>query len=237
VLPRLLLTRRHPVLPLRLGYETLCITHRGKYLDFLIPCEGEGNYVVIIPYQGVYTDTKLVEPITWGNALSVDVYSLFNNELALYEVVIRDGKASYIRYRINEEFLRGIGISGDGVDDVLRAAETVLRNYVKSSFMIYTAYLKLVSNGGIKFPEYKEYVRGRVRVYVRDGIVIIKEVSGYEVKVSLVSTIEAVDQFVEAVISLIRSSRIINDIRLGRIGHSIRTILDIFMPNIVLIRK
>jgi len=68
-------------------------------------------------------------------------------------------------------------------------------------------------------------------VYVRDGIVIIRETSGDEVRISLISTIEAVEQFVGMIMSLLRMSRIINDVRLGRIGHSVKTILDIFIPS------
>jgi len=218
-------------LTLRLGNDALCIVHRGKYLDFLTSCEGGNNYVIILPHQGAYVSDKPIEPITWGSTLSMDVYALLGDELALYELSIRDGRASYVRYRVNEEFLRGISLSGNGVSDVLSVAESVLRNYIRSSFMIYTAYLKLVASGNIKLPEYREYVRGRVRVYVRDGIVIIRETSGDEVRISLISTIEAVEQFVGVIMSLLRMSRMINDVRLGRIGHSVKTILDIFIPS------
>jgi len=218
-------------LTLRLGNDALCIVHRGKYLDFLTSCEGGNNYVIILPHQGAYVSDKPIEPITWGGTLSMDVYALLGDELALYELSIRDGRASYVRYRVNEEFLRGISLSGNGVSDVLSVAESVLRNYIRSSFMIYTAYLKLVASGNIKLPEYREYVRGRVRVYVRDGIVIIRETSGDEVRISLISTIEAVEQFVGVIMSLLRMSRMINDVRLGRIGHSVKTILDIFIPS------
>lgn len=220
---------------LRLGNDALCIVHRGKHLDFLTSCEGGNNYVIVLPHQGAYVGDKPIEPITWGGTLSMDVYALLGDELALYELSIRDGRASYVRYRVNEEFLRGISLSGNGVSDVLSVAESVLRNYIRSSFMIYTAYLKLVASGNIKLPEYREYVRGRVRVYVRDGIVIIRETSGDEVRISLISTIEAVEQFVGVIMSLLRMSRMINDVRLGRIGHSVKTILDIFIPsNLVL---
>jgi len=218
-------------LTLRLGNDALCIVHRGKYLDFLASCEGGNNYVIILPHQGAYVSDKPIEPITWGGTLSMDVYALLGDELALYELSIRDGRVSYVRYRVNEEFLRGISLSGNGISDVLSVAESVLRNYIRSSFMIYTAYLKLVVSGNIKLPGYREYVRGRVRVYVRDGIVIIRETSGDEVRISLISTIEAVEQFVGMIMSLLRMSRIINDVRLGRIGHSVKTILDIFIPS------
>ncbi|BDR91364.1 hypothetical protein [Vulcanisaeta souniana] len=229
--PRFLLTKRHPVLPLRLDNGNLCIMHRDKYLDFLLPCDMAGNYIVIIPYQGSYVGNKPVEPAVWNGVLNTEVYALLRDELALYELSIKGGKASYVKYRVNEEFLRGISLSGDAVNDVLGVINTVLTSYIKSSFMIYTAYLRLVVNNGIRFTGYREYVRGRIKIYSRDGLVIIKEGSGNEVRLSLISTLEGLDQFTSVIMSLIRSSRVINDVRLGRIGHSVRTILDVFIPN------
>jgi len=231
VLPKLLVTKRHPVLALRLGRDNLCIVHRGKYLDFLIPCDELGNYIVVVPYQGVYIGNKPMEPISWNGTAGIEVYALLGDELVLYEVSVKDGRASYVRYHINEEFLRGTAMLGNAVNEVLSVAETVLRSYIKSSFMIYTAYLRLVVNDSIRFIGYKEYIRGRVRVYSRDGLVVIRESNGNEARISLISTIEALDAFTSTIMTLIRSSRIINDVRLGRIGHSVKTILDIFIPN------
>ncbi len=152
--------------------------------------------------------------------------------MALYELSIKDGKASYIRHRVNEEFLRGISFHGNAMNELLSVVDVVLRNYIRSSFMIYTAYLRLMVNGNIKFTEYREYVRGgRVRIYSNDGLIIVKEGSGDEVRISLVSTIEGINNFTDIIMSLIKSSRVINDIRLGRIGHSIRLLLDVFIPN------
>ncbi len=229
--PRFLLTKRHPVLPLRLDNGNLCIMRRDKYLDFLLPCDMAGNYIVIIPYQGSYVGNKPVEPALWNDVLNAEVYALLRDELALYELSIKGGKASYVKYRVNEEFLRGVSLSGEAVSDILSVIDTVLTSYIKSSFMIYTAYLRLMVNNGIRFTKYKEYIRGRIRIYSGDGLLIIKEGSGSEVRLSLISTLEGLDQFTSVIMSLIRSSRVINDMRLGRIGHSVRTILDVFIPN------
>ncbi|WP_252901140.1 hypothetical protein [Vulcanisaeta sp. JCM 14467] len=37
------------------------------------------------------------------------------------------------------------------MNELLSVVDTVLRNYIKSSFMIYTAYLRLVMNSNVKF--------------------------------------------------------------------------------------
>ncbi|MFB6471024.1 MAG: hypothetical protein TU36_007335 [Vulcanisaeta sp. AZ3] len=231
MLPKILLTRRHSVLPLGLGDYNLCIKHMGKYLDFLTPCNEVGNYVIIMPRQGVYINDKTIEPMSWNGTQGMEVYALFGNELALYELSVKDDKVSYVRYRANEEFLRGVNMSGNAVNEILSVVDSLLRNYIRSSFMIYTAYLRLALNGMIRFPGYREYVRGRVRVYGKDSLVIVKESSGSELRVSLVTTIESIDQFTKIVMDLVRASRIINDFRLGRIGHSVRMILDAFIPN------
>ncbi len=232
VLPKFLIMRRHPILPLRLDDELLCIMHRDNYIDFVTSCGKTGNYVMLIPYQGSYIESKPVRPIIWGDLSSIEVYALLRGELALYELSIKDGKASYIRYRVNEEFLRGVSFHGNAMNELLSVIDAVLRNYIKSSFMIYTAYLRLMANGNIKFPGYREYIRGgRVRIYSNDGLIIVKESSGDEVRVSLVSTIEGINNFTSIIMSLIKSSRVINDIRLGRIGHSIKLLLDVFIPN------
>ena len=231
MLPKFLITRKHPTLPLRLGDDILCIVHRDNYIDFITPCNGVGNYVMIIPYQGSYVRSEPVRPIAWNDVSSIEVYALLRNELALYELSVRGGRASYIRYRVNEEFLRGVSLSGNAASELLGVVDVILRNYIRSSFMIYTAYLRLMVNGSIKFPGYREYVRGRVRIYGNDGLVIVRESSGDEVRVSLVSTIEGIDEFTGIVMSLIRASRVINDVRFGRIGHSVRLLLDVFIPN------
>lgn len=62
-------------------------------------------------------------------------------------------------------------------------------------------------------------------------MIIVKESAGDEVRLSLVSTIEGINNFTNVIMSLIRSSSIINDIKLGRIGHSIKLLLDVFIPN------
>ncbi|GAB6946394.1 hypothetical protein JCM16161A_05240 [Vulcanisaeta sp. JCM 16161] len=231
VLPKFLIMRRHPILPLRLDDGLLCIVHRNNYIDFITSCNETGNYVMIIPYQGSYIESRSIKPVTWDDTSSIEVYALLGGELALYELGIRGGKASYIRYRVNEEFLRGVSFHGNAVNELLSVVDAVLRNYIKSSFMIYTAYLRLMVSGGIKFPGYREYARGRVRIYGNDGLIIVKESSGDEVRVSLVSTIEGINNFTSVIMSLIRSSRVINDFRLGRIGHSIKLLLDVFIPN------
>ncbi|WP_252901141.1 hypothetical protein [Vulcanisaeta sp. JCM 14467] len=59
----------------------------------------------------------------------------------------------------------------------------------------------------------------------------MRESSGDEVRVSLVSTIEGINNFTSVIMSLIRSSRVINDVRFGRIGHSVKLLLDVFIPN------
>ncbi|WP_243678396.1 hypothetical protein [Vulcanisaeta distributa] len=118
------------------------------------------------------------------------------------------------------------------MNELLSVVDIILRNYIKSSFMIYTAYLRLMVNSSIKFPGYREYVRGgRIRIYGKDGLIIVKESAGDEVRLSLVSTIEGINNFTNVIMSLIRSSSIINDIKLGRIGHSIKLLLDVFIPN------
>ena len=231
VLPKFLVMRRHPVLPLKLDDGVLCIVHRDNYIDFITPCNETGNYVMLIPYQGSYVESKPVRPIIWGDLSSIEVYALLRGELALYELSIRGGKASYVRYRVNEEFLRGVSFYGNAANELLSVVDTVLRNYIKSSFMIYTAYLRLVMSSNVKFPGYREYVRGRVRIYGNDGLVIVKESSGDEARVSLVSTIEGINNFTSVIMSLIRSSRVINDVRFGRIGHSVKLLLDVFIPN------
>ncbi|ADY00402.1 MAG: hypothetical protein ACP5GZ_00235 [Vulcanisaeta sp.] len=231
MLPKFLITRKHPILPLRLSNDTLCIAHRDKYLDFITSCNEAGNYIMIIPYQGSYVNSKPIEPITWSDLSGIEVYTLLRDELALYELSIKDGKASYVRYRINEEFLRGISFLGNAMNELLSVTDAILMNYIKSSFMIYTAYLRLITNSSIKFPGYKEYIRGKVRIYSNDGLIIVKESSGNEVRVSLVSTIEGINKFTNVIMTLIKSSRVINDVRLGRIGHSVKMILDVFIPN------
>ncbi|GAB6944827.1 hypothetical protein [Vulcanisaeta sp. JCM 14467] len=231
VLPKFLIMRRHPILPLKLDDGVLCVVHRDNYIDFITPCNEAGNYVMLIPYQGSYVEGKPVRPIIWGDLSSIEVYALLRSELALYELSVRGGKASYVRYRVNEEFLRGVSFHGNAMNELLSVVDTVLRNYIKSSFMIYTAYLRLVMNSNVKFPGYREYVRGRVRIYGNDGLVIVRESSGDEVRVSLVSTIEGINNFTSVIMSLIRSSRVINDVRFGRIGHSVKLLLDVFIPN------
>lgn len=94
---------------------------------------------------------KPVRPIIWGDLSSIEVYALLRSELALYELSVRGGKASYVRYRVNEEFLRGVSFHGNAMNELLSVVDTVLRNYIKSSFMIYTAYLRLVMNSNVKF--------------------------------------------------------------------------------------
>lgn len=226
-----MITRRRPTLPLRLGNDTLCIVHRGNYVDFITPCNEVGNYVMLIPYQGSYIGSAPIGPAVWDDVSSVEVYALLKGELALYELGIRGGKASYIRYHVNEEFLRGVSFHGNAANELLGVVDAVLRNYIRSSFMIYTAYLRLVTNGSIKPPGYREYVRGRVRIYSGDGLVMIREGSGDEVRISLVSTIEGIGDFTNIIMSLVRMSRIINDVRFGRIGHSVKLLLDVFIPN------
>ncbi len=151
VLPKFLIMRKHPILPLRLNNDVLCIIHRDNYIDFITPCNEAGNYIMLIPYQGSYIETKPVEPIVWSNLSSIEVYALLRGELALYELSIRDGKVSYIRYRVNEEFLRGVSFHGNASNELLSVVDAILRNYIKSSFMIYTAYLRLITNGNVKF--------------------------------------------------------------------------------------
>ncbi|WP_243678395.1 hypothetical protein [Vulcanisaeta distributa] len=84
--------------------------HRDNYIDFITSCNEAGNYVMVIPYQGSYIESKPIRPIIWGDLSSIEVYALLRGgELALYELSIRGGgKASYVRYRVNEEFLRGV---------------------------------------------------------------------------------------------------------------------------------
>ncbi|WP_252901139.1 hypothetical protein [Vulcanisaeta sp. JCM 14467] len=89
VLPKFLIMRRHPILPLKLDDGVLCVVHRDNYIDFITPCNEAGNYVMLIPYQGSYVEGKPVRPIIWGDLSSIEVYALLRSELALYELSVR----------------------------------------------------------------------------------------------------------------------------------------------------
>lgn len=231
MLPKILLTRSHPRITLNLGSDILCIEHRTKYLDFVAPCQSSSNYVLIIPYDSVVVAEEPMEPIKWLSNTSIGVYALFNNELAFYELSINpNGKAMYTKYRAGEEILRGVVMKGDGVSAIIDLIKTLIDNYLKSSFLIYSAYVKSsVNTRLIDLSRYKVMTYKRVRVYGGDGIMIFREGLGSEESISIVSTIDSLNDFRNILLMLIKASRVIYDVKLGRVGHGVKTLLDMYM--------
>lgn len=233
MLPKVLLTKSHPQIALRLEKDTLCVVHRIKYLDFITPCQEVNNYVLIMPYRGVVISEEPMEPIKWLNNASIGIYALFNNELALYELNIdSNGKAMYTRYRADEEILRGVVMKGDSGSVIIDVIKTLIDNYLKSSFLIYSAYVKSIINKKlIDFSNYKTMMYKRVRVYGGDGIMIFREGSGDEESMSIISTIDSLDDFRSILLMIIKASRVIHDVKLGRVGHGVKALLDMYLGN------
>ncbi|WP_069808007.1 hypothetical protein [Vulcanisaeta thermophila] len=233
MLPKVLITRKHPRIALRLTKDTLCVVHRVKYLDFIIPCQEPSDYVLVIPYDGVVVSREPMEPIRWFGTNELSIHALLGSELVLYELSVNpDGKATYARYKAGEEFLRGVALRGDGASAVIDVVKSLIDNYLKSSFLVYSAYIRSTVNRNlVNLSGYKVMVRGRVRVYRGDGMLIFREGLGEEESISLVSTVDALDDFRDKLLMLVRASRVIHDIRLGRVGHGIKVLLDMYLSN------
>ncbi len=235
MIPRILLTKRHPRLPLAYEERALCIVNRGGYIDVTAIGECPGDYIVIRPYRGCHVTGERLEIPKWKEGVGLDVYVLTNTQLLLYSIYFENGRASYIRYKGGEEFLRGVRLSGNAVGEVFKVAEVLARGYTYSSFLTYTAQIKAVLERELSellggFIAYRE--RG-VKIFTRDGLLVITSQRGSTLECSIVANVNALSDFINIVLLIIRNSRVIHDLRFGRIGESVRTILDIYMPDLV----
>jgi len=228
-MPRLVLTTDHPVLPIVINGIKVCMINKGRYIDATTNCEYSGDYVVIVPHKSTEIRTDPLEPILWLGRAHISLYALLRNGLFLYEASFSDGKVSYVRHPANEEILRGVTLIGDASNIIGRITEILLRSYVRASFFTYSMYIKRTPEAELRFG-LKKITRGRKRIYVGNGIVIIRESWGEVEDTSIVATVDSLSLFEEISLELVKTSRVIHDVNLGRATHSMKTVLDIFLP-------
>ena len=227
VIPRLLITRRYPRIPVRLDGGALCIENVGSHVEFYRGgCDG--SYIVVEPYGRVYVGNEDVRPMRWALGSFIQFYALQRGEVLQYEVRL-DGRVSFTKFRAGEELLRGLTVRDGVVDEIIKVVEAILGGYLKSSLSIYAAHVRSTLLRDPKVGRVAVRLGDRL-VMLDEGVVVVVDSVGSVKAFSIASRVGYVEGFVRAFIEIIRSSGIVHDVRLGRVGQGVRSAIDLFLP-------
>jgi hypothetical protein len=229
MMPRLLITSDHPVLPMVIGDSVMCLVNRGHYVDALVNCGIPGDYVILVPHGPTRVGTRAITPMSWINGSHLPLYALLRGGLFLYEFEVDDNRVSYNRHVAGEEVLRGVTMLGDASNVILRIMDALLRVYMRTSLIMHSMYIKRTPEEELPLGNMRRIVKGRRRIHVGKGLVVVVESFGGVEEISIVSTLDSLDSFQGLVMTSVRTSRIIHNVALGRVAQS-SGILDLFLP-------
>ena len=234
VLPKFILTYRHhcAIVKSRSGDLALSIDKNGKLTVSLSkPCVGD--YIRLQPYSGISQSTEFIRPFIVDDYEYVPIYVIYRNTVALNQLTIVNGKVSLQVEDADETVLRGLVVNGS--DYVKYMVETLINKYLESPIPILAMSAKLTSNPDkvedyVKSVTDNDYHIAGVRIYHKPGLMVsIKRVSPYRVDTTLMCSIDLSDEFKGLVKTLLLTSMIIHDFRLGRVGE-LPMGMDVFYP-------
>ncbi len=234
VLPKFILTYRHhcAIVKSRSGDLALSIDKNGKLTVSLSkPCVGD--YIRLQPYSGISQSTEFIRPFIVDDYEYVPIYVIYRNTVALNQLTIVNGKVSLQVEDADETVLRGLVVNGS--DYVKYMVETLINKYLESPIPILAMSAKLTSNPDkvedyVKSVTDNDYHIAGVRIYHKPGLMVsIRRVSPYRVDATLMCSIDLSDEFKGLVKTLLLTSMIIHDFRLGRVGE-LPMGMDVFYP-------
>ena len=234
VLPKFILTYRHhcAIVKSRSGDLALSIDKNGKLTVSLSkPCVGD--YIRLQPYSGISQSTEFIRPFIVDDYEYVPIYVIYRNTVALNQLTIVNGKVSLQVEDADETVLRGLVVNGS--DYVKYMVETLINKYLESPIPILAMSAKLTSNPDkvedyVKSVTDNDYHIAGVRIYHKPGLMVsIRRVSPYRVDTTLMCSIDLSDEFKGLVKTLLLTSMIIHDFRLGRVGE-LPMGMDVFYP-------
>jgi hypothetical protein len=234
VLPKFILTYRHhcAIVKSRSGDLALSIDKNGKLTVSLSkPCVGD--YIKLQPYSGISQSTEFIRPFIVDDYEYVPIYVIYRSTVALNQLTIVNGKVSLQVEDADETVLRGLVVNGS--DYVKYMVETLINKYLESPIPILAMSAKLTSNPDkvedyVKSVTDNDYHIAGVRIYHKPGLMVsIRRVSPYRVDTTLMCSIDLSDEFKGLVKTLLLTSMIIHDFRLGRVGE-LPMGMDVFYP-------
>ncbi|MFP3310432.1 MAG: hypothetical protein RXO26_01265 [Caldivirga sp.] len=234
MLPRFILTYRHhcAIVKSRSGDLALSIDKGGRLVVSLSrPCVGD--YIRLQPYSGINPSNEFIKPFIVDGYEYVPIHVIYRNTVTLNQLTIVNGKVSLQVEDADETVLRGLVINGS--DYVRYIVETLINKYLESPIPVLAMSAKLTSNPDkvedyIKSMTDNDYHVAGVRIYHKPGLMVsIRRVSPYRIDTALMCSIDLSDEFKGLVKTLLLTSTIIHDVRLGRVGE-LPMGMDVFYP-------
>ncbi|GEM_PF-6355766 len=232
MIPKIVLTRKYHTLTISNGNDRLFINFDGRNLNFT-PHGLNTQYILYIPYSGVYVKNCDFTPLRHNSTRYVQVITVHNDYSLTYDIHLSDGKISFAKYLTSEEVLRGFVNNGDATQEFHQVIRAIIHNYLSMGTPIYTAYLKLsIDDEFIRiFKELRCRILKNVIIFYSAGFsVFIKRVGIKRFNLSISSTSAYTDKFRNIVIELLRSALIVHDVRFGKIDNDVKILLDLYLP-------